>query len=503
MKRILSHIGPRSLTLALVVFLIAVGIAAYIGTRLYASEKEVLQHRGALNAQEAAMEYNRYLLTRMNIVTMVGCNVEDLLAEGAGAERTERYLTVETENVIETLDPDTTGLYGWFDGTYIDGSSWVPDADYVATERPWYTATLASNQKITFVEPYLDAQTNTVMMTVSELLSDGQSVLAMDVSLNPIQQIIEKIAATTEGSHAFVLDAGGTVVAHSDESQLGIECFDEPDSLCGAVARRLLIDGQTQFDLKTPEGDFSVYGNELEGGWYSVSLINSDVWYRPLKQTMILIAVILALLVAFLLFVFLRLHEKNLAMEMLHTRIDQEELRGDRLQALSETDRMTGLYDRVSGEKKVSQLLSSDTGGMFLELDIDRFKKINDTCGHQTGDLVICAVADAMRSTFRTNDILMRLGGDEFGVFAVGIVDQEMGEHIIRRLFQRLDRLAIPELNGREICISVGAVLWDGETKTTFEALYAGADSAMYLSKKASGHSLTFNSFAFDGGKDA
>ena len=86
----------------------------------------------------------------------------------------------------------------------------------------------------------------------------------------------------------------------------------------------------------------------------------------------------------------------------------------------------------------------------------------------------------------------MRLGGDEFGVFAVGIVDQEMGEHIIRRLFQRLDRLAIPELNGRKICISVGAVLWDGETKTTFDALYTSADSAMYASKMESGHSLSF-----------
>ena len=474
------------------VFLIAVGTAAYIGSRLYASEKEVLQHRGALNAQEAAMEYNRYLITRMNVVTMVGCNVENLLADGAGAEKTEKYLTVETENVIETLDTDTTGLYGWFDGTYIDGSGWVPDADYVATERPWYTATITSNRKITFVEPYLDAQTNTIMMTVSELLSDGQSVLAMDVSLKPIQQIIEKIASATEGSQAFVLDAGGTVVAHSDESQLGIEYLDEPDSLGGAVARRLLYDGQTQFDLKTPEGNYSIYGNELEGGWYSVSLINSDVWYRPLEKTIILFAVILILLVAFLVFVFLRLHEKNLTLEMLHTRIDQEALRGDRLQALSETDRMTGLYDRVSGEKKVSQLLSTNVGGMFLELDIDHFKEINDTCGHQIGDLVICGVADALRSNFRTSDISMRLGGDEFGAFTVGIVEQEMAEHIIGRLFQRIDRLEIPELNGRKISISVGAVLWNGENKTTFDALYASADSAMYASKKESGHSLTF-----------
>ena len=492
--RILSHIGAKSIAVALVVFFVAVGIAVYIGVRLYDTEKEVLQHQGELNAKEAATEYNRYLITRMNIVTLVGCNVENMLAESAEKERIEKYLTIETENVIATMDPDTTGLYGWFDGTYLDGSGWTPDEDYVATERPWYTQSLASDSKITFIEPYLDAQTNTIMMTVSELLSDGHSVLAMDVSLMHIQKIIEQIASETEGSQAFVMDEDGSVVAHSDREQLERDYLDEPESLGGAVAR-LVIDGHRRFDLETPEGNYSVYVDELEGGWYSVSLINSNVWYHPLRQTMILFALILILLVAFLVFVFVRLHEKNLALETLHTRIDQEKLRGKKFQALSETDRMTGLFDHVNGEQKVNRLLSDGVGGMFMELDIDHFKNINDTYGHQTGDLVIHAVADALRSTFRTSDVTMRLGGDEFGVYAVGIVDREIGEFTIRRMFQQLDEQEIPELNGGEFCISVGAVLWDGEQKTSFEDLYALADSAMYLSKKTNGHSLTFSDF--------
>ena len=81
----------------------------------------------------------------------------------------------------------------------------------------------------------------------------------------------------------------------------------------------------------------------------------------------------------------------------------------------------------------LDELLSIKSTGMFLELDIDHFKKINDTYGHQAGDQVILAVADALRSTFRSNDITIRLGGDEFGVFAVGIVDQEMAEALLHR----------------------------------------------------------------------
>ena len=189
----------------------------------------------------------------------------------------------------------------------------------------------------------------------------------------------------------------------------------------------------------------------------------------------------------------MRLTAKNLALQKLHTRIDQEEKRGEELQILSETDRMTGLYDRVSGKRRVDELLPLDIMGVFFELDIDHFKSINDTYGHQAGDQVILAVADALRTAFRSNDICMRLGGDEFGVYAVGIVEQEMAKAIIGRLFYRIENLEIPELGDKKISISVGAAFNKGKKKMSFEDLYAKSDTAMYKSKKLPGNSLTFS----------
>ena len=493
LRETLRQIGVKSIALALVVIFIGTGIAAFVGIRFYETEKEVLLKQGMLNAKESAVEYDRYLLTRVNIVTLVGYVVEDMLASGADARAIERYITDETGYIIATLDPSTTGLYGWINGEYLDGAGWVPDDDYIPTERPWYTQTLASNQKITFVEPYLDVQTDTVMMTVSHLLKDGQSVVAMDVRLDPIQEIVKQIASSTEGSQAFVLDGSGVVVAHPDERQLGKNFLDEPDSLGGAVAHRLLEKGQTQFDLETPEGNYSIYVDELEGGWYSVSLINADIWYRPLWRTAFFLFALLGLVVVFLVYVFLHLNAKNLALQRLHTRINQEEKRGKELQMLSETDRMTGLNDRVSAKRRVDELLSAGGKGMFLELDVDHFKAINDTYGHQAGDQVILAVADALRGVFRTNDIAMRLGGDEFGVFAVGITEQEMGETIIRRLINRIENLEIPELHGEKFHISIGAALCTGDEAPSFDGLYARADDVLYVSKKSSGNSLTFS----------
>jgi len=491
-RNALKDIGVRLMLIALVVLLLTAGIAVYTGRHLLATEKEVLLQQGELNAKEAAREYDRCLLTRVNIVTLVGRTVENMFALGSGNDKIEAYLTEQTNIIGATLDPSTTGLYGWINGEYLDGAGWVPDADFVAVERPWYTETMESDREITFVKPYLDLQTNTIMMTVSDLLNDGESVLAMDVSLDPIQKIVEEVSATAEGSQAFVLDDSGIVVAHSDKTQLGKNYLSEAESLGGAVARKILGDGQMKFDLQTAEGNFSVYVDRLEGDWFSISLINADIWYRPLTRAIVIFCVILALVVFFLVFVFLKMYAKNRTLQRLHTRIHLEESRGEKWKALSETDRMTGLFDRVSGERMVNGLLKSGSSGLFLEVDIDCFKSINDTYGHQTGDRVIQAVADSLRATFRSSDVMIRLGGDEFGVYAAGIGDRDMVRAITNRLFERIGNLQVEDIPEGKISVSAGAVIHTEGKAASFEDLYACADRAMYSSKKTPGNNLTF-----------
>ncbi len=84
----------------------------------------------------------------------------------------------------------------------------------------------------------------------------------------------------------------------------------------------------------------------------------------------------------------------------------------EKLIVLSETDRMTGLLNRISGELKVEENLKQGKGGLFILLDIDHFKSFNDTFGHDVGDKVIINVANCLKTAFREHDILFRLGGD-------------------------------------------------------------------------------------------
>ena len=172
--------------------------------------------------------------------------------------------------------------------------------------------------------------------------------------------------------------------------------------------------------------------------------------------------------------------------------IDEEKNRENELLYLSQTDLMTGLKNRGTGENAVQNLINSGIEGMFCLMDADKFKSINDNYGHDVGDKVIKAIADCLKKTFRNTDITMRLGGDEFAVFVVGVVNEMRGELFIEDLFDAIDAINIPELGDRKITISLGAAFFNAEENPTFEELYKRADSATYESKKFQGNRHTF-----------
>ena len=165
------------------------------------------------------------------------------------------------------------------------------------------------------------------------------------------------------------------------------------------------------------------------------------------------------------------------------------------LKVLSETDQMTGLLNRVSGEKKVAESLKQGKGGLLILLDVDHFKFFNDTFGHGVGDQVIINVARCLKAAFRDGDVVFRLGGDEFAAYAENIHKAETANKVIDRFIEGLKKISIPELQGRAVDASIGAlVLPEGET-VDFATCYKLVDEGVYQSKKIDGRSaVTFQS---------
>lgn len=169
--------------------------------------------------------------------------------------------------------------------------------------------------------------------------------------------------------------------------------------------------------------------------------------------------------------------------------IEEEKKRENRLIYLAQTDLMTGLCNRGSGERIITKLLDEKTGGLMCLLDCDKFKSINDTYGHSVGDRVIIAIAECLQKSCRDKDVVLRLGGDEFAMFIPGMLRETSAESFFDRLFENLGQVSIPEMQGKHIEISLGACFYDGLEEISFDCLYKKADRAMYESKKKQGYS--------------
>ncbi len=171
---------------------------------------------------------------------------------------------------------------------------------------------------------------------------------------------------------------------------------------------------------------------------------------------------------------------------------EKHRVREKTLIQLSETDQLTGILNRGAGEEKIQQLMKLSKEGMFLLMDADKFKSINDTYGHAVGDKVICAIADSLKKSFRDRDVILRLGGDEFAAYAVGVTTEAIATVIINRFFSILSNVYIPEMGDKKINVSAGASFYDGNQTISFDDLYKKADALTYKSKSIEGCSISF-----------
>ena len=162
----------------------------------------------------------------------------------------------------------------------------------------------------------------------------------------------------------------------------------------------------------------------------------------------------------------------------------------NRLLVLSETDPLTKICNRGSGERRTERLIAEGTPGMFCLLDVDKFKTINDSFGHTVGDKALIAVAECLKKCFQ-GCVVMRLGGDEFSVFAPEVTNENHGADMINEFFEAISGTDIPEMFGRKITVSMGAVLCT-EKNIKFDRMYAMADNAMYFCKSTPGNKYQF-----------
>ena len=114
-------------------------------------------------------------------------------------------------------------------------------------------------------------------------------------------------------------------------------------------------------------------------------------------------------------------------------------------------------------------------------LDIDHFKIINDTVGHQAGDDVLRNIARILRRQIRHTDIMGRMGGDEFCIFLRNVPSQEFAQKLCNRICHAVSANISYGKNKKPVTMSIGGTL--SQPGDTFTSLYGRADKALYQSK--------------------
>lgn len=150
----------------------------------------------------------------------------------------------------------------------------------------------------------------------------------------------------------------------------------------------------------------------------------------------------------------------------------------DQLQELANKDHLTKLYLRRYLDTIIAKSIAKNEGGVFILLDVDDFKTVNDTYGHETGDDVLKQIATHIAENVSEIGVAARWGGEEFAIYLPATTKQ-VGKTIAEKLIKE-----IPSATTPSVTISAGLEGWTSEKPMEFKELFQNTDSALYAAKE-------------------
>lgn len=157
------------------------------------------------------------------------------------------------------------------------------------------------------------------------------------------------------------------------------------------------------------------------------------------------------------------------------------------LRDASWVDELTGLYNRRGFMALAAQhyklIQRMQKGLLLLYVDLDGLKSINDRYGHPAGDEALRTTSNILQKTFRSSDVMARIGGDEFAILVLGAAAGN-AVHLTRRLLENVDKCNQQGTLACKLSMSVGAVEIESSAPLAVDAWLAEADQAMYRDKQ-------------------
>lgn len=160
------------------------------------------------------------------------------------------------------------------------------------------------------------------------------------------------------------------------------------------------------------------------------------------------------------------------------TDISEQVIKRRKIEKELARDSLTGLYNRKSGEERISSILKKSSEYLFFMMDMDDFKRVNDIYGHVQGDEALKNFGKMAKESFRSSDIVCRMGGDEFIIFIHDFTDIEIILNKIKLLLGRYSKMMDEKWPDSHCTLSAGGIYAD--QYHSFAELYKLADDVLY-----------------------
>ncbi|MGL6007869.1 MAG: diguanylate cyclase domain-containing protein [Culicoidibacterales bacterium] len=224
----------------------------------------------------------------------------------------------------------------------------------------------------------------------------------------------------------------------------------------------------------TSTGIYAVsFDEEPNTGWQIVTELNTFTYYSEIWLFMFLFIIVVTISLALIILELINTHNRQLV---------------PLIQKIN-TDSLTELANRSYFEYEVTQWLKLYHSGVFIILDLDNFKKVNDTLGHNEGDKLLIETAKKLQSIFRKDDIIARLGGDEFVIFLPNPTELDVIQFRVEETLKRIEKTYKNPTGDIHLTVSIGAAIVD-DNLCEYVELYEHADKALYEAKKQGKHGV-------------
>ncbi|WP_159427727.1 sensor domain-containing diguanylate cyclase [Desulfonauticus submarinus] len=426
---------------------------------------------------------------------------------------------------LSEIDKSINYIYSGYKNKSLVINNYIPPINFDPTTRPWYQAAIKSNPKISDGVLYQEMKSKEWLISVSKVLVDDQNkisgVIAVDYSLDRILHILNAKDKNLNTLFSYIIKLDGSFIAYKNKNFFGKKIFD-------------IFHISIDFN-KNKSGTFTytynnskklAYFNRIDAvGWVVITTVNMSEITSPIINKILVIIISISFISILLGWLYSRSLSKKIVLPLLNLKKDVEmvvkghnlsnkipkypkneigaiasyieqltrselynknkalQKANNQLAMMSITDQLTKLFNR----RKIIEELENEKnrftryGKVFsiIMFDIDWFKQINDSYGHQAGDAVLQDIANITKKIFRITDTISRWGGEEFMILCPE-TSMEEAQVIATRLKTAVASHKF-KIN-KKITISIGIAEYN--SNKSIEELLKEVDDKLYVAKR-------------------